>query len=238
MAVSIELLEPISRVAGQLICDMRVEIAPARCQLSFVRPKSRERPRRCARCARIPRALPDGPTCPPGNYRLKIRDRDYQSTDYRFTLQKGGSPEPLEILVAPLPQYPPVPQVRSGSIPVYPTGALAAGIQGVVHLRLSFTGDRVIDVDADSDYPQLAAAAAANVRTWRFQTTTVPVVSHHVLRTASIKAIASSPWRHRRHAATVVCNDPAVRPCERGISSPPETVLRRALHCFTVNQEQ
>jgi hypothetical protein len=52
----------------------------------------------------------------------------------------------------------------------------AAGIEGVVRLRLSTSGENVLDIKAESESPILMRAASENLRTWILQESTVPVV--------------------------------------------------------------
>ena len=172
----IERREPLSRVSGRLICD-----CPSRDPLRSVRLNVYSDPRAEGSAIRTLLTDTDGTFritgLRPGAYRLEIRQPGFEFTDYRFVVALGGDASPFDAQIAPRPEPARVPQVVSGSIPVYPSAALATGIQGVVNVRLSLDGNTVLDIDADSAHPELAAAAVANVRTWKFRETTVPVLS-------------------------------------------------------------
>jgi Gram-negative bacterial TonB protein C-terminal len=63
----------------------------------------------------------------------------------------------------------PLPKVLNASIPVYPPSAPFARIQGVVTLRVSTDGTRVVRFDAESGPYVLVQAAKDNIKTWEFQ---------------------------------------------------------------------
>jgi hypothetical protein len=172
---TVELHEPISILAGHLTCRCASNEAMAGVRLSLLREGR-------LRGAAIRTVLSDSDGrfriggLLPGTYRLEIRDARLQMTDYRFVVATDGRPDPLEISIEPQATTKPVTQVTGGSIPIYPSRARAAGIEGTVNLRVSLRGDDVLDVDAESANQELAAAAVSSVRTWRFRATTVPVV--------------------------------------------------------------
>ena len=63
-------------------------------------------------------------------------------------------------------------QLLSGADLVYPDQALAAGVEGVVHVRYDVTVDgRVVNAEVDAADPAgvFDAAALALVRSWRFR---------------------------------------------------------------------
>ena len=63
----------------------------------------------------------------------------------------------------------PLPTVAVAEVPFYPPIARVAGIEGVVHLRLSTDGKRVSAVSVESGPPALVQAAQDNVKTWQFK---------------------------------------------------------------------
>ncbi len=112
----------------------------------------------------------------PGEYRLRFLAEAYSRTDYRFTVATDGRKDPVELEAVADPIRRVDTLVVGGSIPTYPAQALERGVAGSVDLRLSMRQDEVIDVDAKGDTSELAAATSAVVRTWRFQSTVVPVL--------------------------------------------------------------
>lgn len=63
-----------------------------------------------------------------------------------------------------------LPTVQSGEMPLYPSPARMARIEGKVTLRVSTDGETVREVTVIEGQPLLAKAAQQNVRTWRFET--------------------------------------------------------------------
>jgi hypothetical protein len=62
-----------------------------------------------------------------------------------------------------------LPRVSAAEVPLYPRGAVHANIEGVVPVKITTDGRRVITATADvRSIALLARAAEANVRTWRF----------------------------------------------------------------------
>ncbi len=61
-----------------------------------------------------------------------------------------------------------LPVVNSGEMPLYPSLARLARIQGDVRLKVTTDGSKVASVTVESGQPLLAKAAQDNVRTWRF----------------------------------------------------------------------
>src|SRR4051812_47309522 len=61
-----------------------------------------------------------------------------------------------------------VPTIAAAEIPLYPSLARAARIQGEVTLRVVTDGEKVAGVSVVEGQPMLARAAQDNVRTWRF----------------------------------------------------------------------
>lgn len=62
-----------------------------------------------------------------------------------------------------------LPRVATAEVPFYPPGAVHANIQGVVQLKITTDGHRVIAaVPAERSIQPLARAAEANLRTWQF----------------------------------------------------------------------
>lgn len=63
-----------------------------------------------------------------------------------------------------------LPAVIAAATPIYPIGAHTANIQGVVKIRISTDGHRVIDavVEDDGGNPALARSAQENATSWQF----------------------------------------------------------------------
>ena len=61
-----------------------------------------------------------------------------------------------------------VPLVINGKMPLYPIMARAAGIQGVVRIKVLTDGEKVAAADVESGPPMLARFAKENVLTWEF----------------------------------------------------------------------
>ncbi len=63
-----------------------------------------------------------------------------------------------------------LPAVASAAVPLYPPLARAANVQGVVHVKVTTDGHRVIATHVEDGPKLLATAAAENARTWQFAT--------------------------------------------------------------------
>jgi hypothetical protein len=113
---------------------------------------------------------------PSGEYLVSVRADGYGYRDYRVKLAAGSRSGPVELSLQPWTVRTPDTLVTAGTIPNYPLRARQSGTQGMVKLRLSMQGDTVIDADADGGSQELADAAVANVRSWRFESTKVPVL--------------------------------------------------------------
>ena len=61
-----------------------------------------------------------------------------------------------------------LPMVVSAQVPLYPQVARIANVEGVVHLRVTTDGQRVVSVQVEEGHKLLAAPAEGNVRTWQF----------------------------------------------------------------------
>jgi hypothetical protein len=61
-----------------------------------------------------------------------------------------------------------LPMIAGGEIPLYPPLARAAKVQGVVHVKVTTDGAKVLIAQAEDGHRLLAAAAEENARTWRF----------------------------------------------------------------------
>jgi hypothetical protein len=64
----------------------------------------------------------------------------------------------------------PLPAVASAAVPLYPPLARAANVQGVVHVKITTDGHRVIATVVEDGNKLLASAADENARTWQFST--------------------------------------------------------------------
>lgn len=61
-----------------------------------------------------------------------------------------------------------LPMVASANVPLYPPTARLANIQGVVKLRATTDGNRVISIEVEGGPKILADFAQENLRTWQF----------------------------------------------------------------------
>jgi len=61
-----------------------------------------------------------------------------------------------------------LPTVAEAAVPLYPPLARAANVQGVVHLKITTDGHRVIATHVEDGNKLLASAAEENARTWQF----------------------------------------------------------------------
>jgi hypothetical protein len=61
-----------------------------------------------------------------------------------------------------------LPMVASAQVPLYPSVARLANVEGVVHLKVTTDGHRVISTQVEDGHKLLSAPADENVRTWRF----------------------------------------------------------------------
>lgn len=63
-----------------------------------------------------------------------------------------------------------LPRVAGAAVPLYPPLARVAHVQGVVHVKVTTDGRRVVGAHAEDGSKLLAVAAEENVRTWTFAT--------------------------------------------------------------------
>src|ERR1700687_1115048 len=62
-----------------------------------------------------------------------------------------------------------LPRVSAAAVPLYPHGAVRANIEGIVQVKVTTDGHRVVTATADKRSARLLAQAAeANARTWAF----------------------------------------------------------------------
>jgi hypothetical protein len=61
-----------------------------------------------------------------------------------------------------------LPMVASAQVPLYPHVARIANVEGVVHIRVTTDGHRVISAQVEDGHKLLSASAEENVRTWQF----------------------------------------------------------------------
>jgi len=74
--------------------------------------------------------------------------------------------------------------VARAAVPLYPPLARAARVQGVVHLKVTTDGHRVVATHVEDGNKLLADAAEENARTWEFAThdaTTFTMTYHYKL---------------------------------------------------------
>ena len=88
-----------------------------------------------------------------------------------------------------------LPMVAGASVPLYPPLARVAHVQGVVHVKITTDGHRVIATKVEDGHKLLAAAADENARTWQFAThepTTFTVTYRYKLN-AKLKGSPNNP---------------------------------------------
>lgn len=61
-----------------------------------------------------------------------------------------------------------LPIVASAQVPLYPHVARIANVEGVVHIRVTTDGHRVVSTQVEDGHKLLPAPAEENVRTWQF----------------------------------------------------------------------
>jgi hypothetical protein len=61
-----------------------------------------------------------------------------------------------------------LPMIASAQVPLYPPAARHANVEGVVHLKITTDGHRVVATHIDDGHKLLATAAEENARTWQF----------------------------------------------------------------------
>jgi hypothetical protein len=115
---------------------------------------------------------------PSGTYTVYVsggRSVVYLPRTYEVRLSPQAATEgvTLKLRKDPQPPSPPVAEVIAAPIPVYPTEARAAGVEGKVTLRLTFSGNDLLSVDGEGA-PTLVAAATEQVRAWKLRNVRVP----------------------------------------------------------------
>lgn len=73
---------------------------------------------------------------------------------------------PLSILAQKASQE--LPLVTAGKLPLYPIMARAARVQGVVKIKVTTDGKKVVSIDVESGPPMLVKFAKENILTWEF----------------------------------------------------------------------
>lgn len=61
-----------------------------------------------------------------------------------------------------------MPTIAGGAVPLYPPLARAAKVQGVVHVKITTDGLRVVSAQAEEGPRLLVNAAEESARTWQF----------------------------------------------------------------------
>jgi hypothetical protein len=61
-----------------------------------------------------------------------------------------------------------LPLVLTGEMPLYPVIARAARVQGIVKIKVSTDGEKVVSLDVKSGPPMLVRFAENNLKTWKF----------------------------------------------------------------------
>jgi len=88
-----------------------------------------------------------------------------------------------------------LPMVTGAKVPFYPPLARAANVQGVVHVKVTTDGHRVIATHVEDGHKLLASAAEENARTWEFAThdPTTFTVTYHYKLDAKLKGDPDNP---------------------------------------------
>jgi hypothetical protein len=88
-----------------------------------------------------------------------------------------------------------LPMVAGAAVPLYPPLARVTRIQGIVHVKITTDGHRVITVHVEGGHKLLAAAAEENARTWQFAThePTTFTVTYHYKLDAKLKSSPNNP---------------------------------------------
>jgi hypothetical protein len=61
-----------------------------------------------------------------------------------------------------------LPMVSSAQVPLYPPVARVANVEGVVHIKVTTDGHRVVSTQVEDGNKLLAASAEDNAKTWQF----------------------------------------------------------------------
>jgi hypothetical protein len=88
-----------------------------------------------------------------------------------------------------------LPMVAGAAVPLYPPLARVARIEGVVHVKITTDGHRVITAHVEDGHKLLAAAAEENARTWEFAThePTTFTVTYRYKLDAKLKGSPNNP---------------------------------------------
>jgi hypothetical protein len=88
-----------------------------------------------------------------------------------------------------------LPMVAGATVPLYPPLARAANVQGVVHVKITTDGHRVIATHVEDGHKLLATAADENARTWQFAThdPTTFTVTYRYKLDAKLKGNPNNP---------------------------------------------
>ena len=167
---------PLRILVGTVRCECPGNATVPGVEVSVVRQASSQ-----TRLRRVVRTDSDGvfrlTSLPAGRYSVTVAHPDFMLREYEVEIMPQGADAPLRVVLERTPVRQPVPLVRGGSIPAYPLAALAKRVQGEVVLRTSFEGDRVLDVNVESEHDELSRAAVSNLRTWRIQSRNAPVLT-------------------------------------------------------------
>jgi len=106
-----------------------------------------------------------------------------------------------------------LPMVAAAAVPLYPPLARAANVQGVVHLKITTDGHRVIATHVEDGHKLLAAAADENARTWQFATheATTFIVTYRYKLDPGLKGDPNNPTVLLRLPVEIeICRSPLV----------------------------
>jgi TonB family protein len=88
-----------------------------------------------------------------------------------------------------------LPMLASAQVPLYPSVARIANVEGIVRLKVTTDGHRVISVQVADGHKLLSAPAEENIRTWQFsphEPTTFTVTYTYKL-VADLEAVQNNP---------------------------------------------
>jgi hypothetical protein len=175
-AETVELHKPLSMLVGRLVCDCPSKEPIPGALLVISRSPDHSTLRSVSTNGRGEFSVHG---LAPGNHEVAITVKGYQVRTYQVVIDSAGSSDPFDFSIQPKAPLESIPIVVAGSVPVYPEKARVSGVQGKVRLRVSLRHNEVIDIDAEAEAENrlLADAAIANLRTWRFRPSLVPVLT-------------------------------------------------------------
>lgn len=88
-----------------------------------------------------------------------------------------------------------LPMLAGAAVPLYPPLARVAHVEGIVHVKITTDGHRVITAHSKDGPKLLAAAAEENARTWEFAThePTTFTITYYYKLDAKLKGSVNNP---------------------------------------------